>query len=151
MKNHFLITCLLLIVVPSVTYAICEGPLVPCGIDLDGDGIIEDEEQCTLCHLFVLANNIFEFFLTCIVPIVSVFMFISGGFLLMVSRAGIPGIEAGGANLFQQGKNILTALVAGIVIIFISWAILNTFLQMIGVAEWTGLAKGWWQITCPVK
>ncbi|MBD3208751.1 MAG: hypothetical protein GF370_04880 [Candidatus Nealsonbacteria bacterium] len=124
---------------PFTAHAICEGPLVPCG---PGMGV-----DCTFCHIFELINNIFEFFLTCLVPIVAVFMFVVAGFLLMVSRGGVPGFDAGG-NLFTQARGALNALVVGIVIIFVSWALLNAFMQAIGVAKWTGLAEGWWEISC---
>jgi len=114
------------------TFAICEGSLVPCG----GTG----QPTCQFCHIFVLINNIISFILTCLAPIVAGLMLVIGGLYLLAAG---PSPEK-----VSQAKSIITAAVIGIVIIFVAWVFLNTFLDAIGVAEWTGL-KTWWEIKCP--
>jgi len=106
--------------------------LVPCG----GPG----QPACQFCHIFVLLNNIIHFILFTLTPIVAALMIVIGGFYLLIAG---PNPE-----LFSKGKAILTATVIGLVIVFVAWVFLNTFLDFLGVAEWTGL-KTWWQIRCP--
>jgi len=113
------------------TFAICEGPIVPCG---------GASNPCQFCHIFVLINNIINFILTCLTPIAAGLMLIIGGFYFLAAG---PSPEK-----VSQAKSIITAAVIGIVIIFVAWVFLNTFLDAIGVAEWTGLGT-WWKINCP--
>jgi len=116
---------------PVSVQAICEGPIVPCG----GEG-----DPCQFCHIFVLLNNIINYVLTCLTPIVAGFMMVLGGFYFLIAG---PSPEK-----VKQANSVITAAVIGLVIIMISWIFLNTFLDMIGVAEWTGLGT-WWEIECP--
>jgi len=136
MRKIFLITLLLfLFLVPISTQAaiICDvPPLVPCGRAGTPD--------CQFCHIFVLINNILNYILTCLTPIIAALMMVIGGFYLLIA--------GGSPELFSRAKSIVTAAVIGLVIIFVSWVFLNTFLDMIGVAEWTGLGT-WWKIECP--
>jgi len=123
---------------PIQSFAGCEGPIVPpCA------------PTCGFCDLFDLLENILAFVLTCLVPIVGTIMLVWGGFTFL-SAGTSPG-------KIEQAKNIITAVVIGIVIIFVAWVFLNTFLTSIGVAEWTGLVDdteteeveaGWWKIEC---
>jgi len=110
-----------------------EAGLVPCGQSVD--------DPCKLCDLFVLINNIFTYFFTGILPVVATGLIVWGGFVLVTAGEN--------EKKYTEAKNIITAVVIGLVIIFASWIFLNTFLSSIGVAEWTGLEQGWWEIECP--
>lgn len=136
MKETFLIFLLFflsLFLFPFSAEAICEGPLVPCGTE-------ENPSTCGFCHIFELINNIFEFFLTCLTPVI-------GGFMLVV--AGVYFVFSGPSpSMMQKARSILTAAVAGIMIVLLSWVALNTLLSFLGIAEWTGLMEGWWEIDC---
>jgi hypothetical protein len=134
MRKTLLTILLISIFLPFVAQAGCEGPLVPCGTSTT--------PPCTLCHLFELLNNILDFLLTCLAPIVAVLMFTIGGLLFILSQFDIVS-----ANIFSQAKGIVTAVVVGLVIIFASYIFLNAFLSTIGYADWTGLGT-WWQINC---
>lgn len=131
----------------QVLAAVCTGPIIPCG----GAG-----NPCRFCHIFVVITNIINFVLTCLAPIVAALMFVISGLLFMISHFSDAEVLAGGAKggpaLFSQAKKAVTATVIGLVIVFVSWVFLNTFLTFIGVAEWTGLGT-WWQWTdkCPVR
>jgi len=147
--------------------------LVPCGgfeLDADGNritmpltspvpagwGKISNTEMaklqpaCQLCHIFVLVQNILNIFLFPFVPIIGALLLVIGGFLFFV----------GGASPAQvgRGRTIITATLIGIVIIYTSWLLVNTFLGFIGVSSFTGFfndpatsqEEGWWQIDCPV-
>jgi hypothetical protein len=116
-----------------------EAGLVPCGYDINGNGIFEEKEQCSLCDLFVLLNNIFTYFFTFILPVTATGLIAWGGFTLLTAGES--------KTKFEQAKNIITAAVVGLVIILASWIFLNMFLSSIGVAEWTGLGN-WWKIEC---
>ena len=109
-----------------------EASLVPCGTT-------ENPEDCTLCHLFILLNSIFTYFFTIILPVIATGLMVWGGFTLLIAGES--------KTKFEQAKNIITAVVVGLVIILASWIFLNMFLSSIGVAEWTGLGN-WWKIEC---
>jgi di/tricarboxylate transporter len=127
LKKGFLI--LLFYFFPLISLA---AGLVPCG----GPG----EEPCQLCHLFVLLNNIIVFLLTKIVPLAAVIFIIWGGLLFIVS-AEDPG-------RIEKAKEIFKSVGWGLLLVFSSWLIVNLFLTLIGVAEWTNL-KEWFKIKCP--
>ena len=114
--------------------AICEGPLVPCGGD----------NPCQFCHIFVLIANIVNYVLTCLVPIIAGLMIIIGGLYLLAAGAS--------PETLGKAKSVITATVIGLVIIFLAWVFLNTVLDFMGIAEWTGLGT-WWEFTdkCPVR
>jgi len=129
-KKLFSIIFLVFLLLPSFSYALCEGELVPCG---------GDKPMCEFCHIFELANNIIVYVMTCLTPIISGIMLILGGFYFMI--AGVDPTK------MQKGKDIALAAITGLVVIFVSWILLNTFLTNMGVAEWTGLGS-WWEFSC---
>ena len=111
--------------------AICTGSLVPCG----GEG-----NPCQFCHIFVLINNVISFILTCLAPIIAGLMLVIGGLYLLAAGPSPENVS--------KAKSVITSAVIGLVIIFVAWVFLNTFLAAIGVADWTGLTT-WWKIKCP--
>ena len=119
--------------------AICTGSLVPCG----GEG-----NPCQFCHIFVLINNVISFILTCLAPIIAGLMLVIGGLYLLAAGPSPENVS--------KAKSVITSAVIGLVIIFVAWVFLNTFLDAIGVATWTGLmdnpdtpeVEGWWKIQC---
>jgi len=124
----FILSLLVLMMFPGQSQA---AGLVPCG----GTG----QSACNVCFVFVLINNIIHWVLYVLTPMVAVLMFIVGGMYFLVA--------AGNPALFTKAKSILMAATIGLVIIFVAWVFLNTFLSFIGVAQWTGL-QNWWQISC---
>ncbi len=114
----------------------CQGPIVPCGST--------GQPDCQFCHIFIVVTNILNFILTCLTPIVAGLMLIIGGLYLLASGAN--------PQTFGQAKSIITAVVVGLVIIFIAWVFLNTLLTYMGIQQWTGLGT-WWDFTdkCPVR
>ncbi|XOB41301.1 MAG: hypothetical protein ACKKMW_01035 [Candidatus Nealsonbacteria bacterium] len=154
-KKFFIILLLLVLLVPNKIFAICEGPIVPCGGCAEFDPndktiCLTPQSNCEFCHIFVLINNLLMFVLTCLTPIIGAAMLVWGGFTFLGAGQSPAKVE--------QAKGIITAVVIGIVIIFVAWVFLNSFLASIGVAEWTGLTddpateeveEGWWRIQCP--
>jgi len=106
--------------------------LVPCG----GPG----EDVCTLCHFFVMLDNIIDFLLFRVVPVLGALMIAIGGVMYIISQ--------GKPEMLSRVKSLFTAIIIGLVIIYGAWLIVNLFLTTIGVAEWTGLGT-WWEISCP--
>ncbi|MDP4007422.1 MAG: hypothetical protein Q8P55_02410 [bacterium] len=129
MKRILSIAILALILLPFLVGA--QG-LVPCG---------EEGNPCQLCDLFGLINNILNWVLFIFVPIVAPIFIVIGGLYMLVARDN-PGT-------LTTGKNVLTAAVIGLIIIYTAWVLLNTVLTSLGVASWTGLGT-WWQIECAI-
>ena len=125
----------------SLLPSYAEAGLVPCGSSVDDLNTpnVNETDPCTLCHLFILLNNIFTYFFTIILPVTATGLMVWGGFTLLTAGES--------KTKFEQAKNIITAAVVGLVIILASWIFLNMFLSSIGVAEWTGLGN-WWKIEC---
>ena len=133
MKKLFLFIFLLLISFPFLANA--QG-LVPCG-----PGKSEPNNVCQFCHIFVLFENVVNFFLFQIVPPLAVLMIVIGGIYFFIS--------AGDPNKINKGKGILTTVIAGLIIIYCAWIFINFFFMLIGVSDWTGLSGGWFEIQCP--
>jgi len=111
--------------------------LVPCG----GPG----QPACQLCHLFVLIDNIIGYLFTYIVPPLALLFIVIGG-ISMITAGGNP-------EKVKEAQRIVTATVMGLAVIFLALMFLYTFLNIIGVATWTGLSSwrlgDWWGIECP--
>lgn len=110
--------------------------LVPCGGG-------SPEPPCQLCHFFVMGQGIVNFLLFTIVPPLAVLMVVVGGGMFILGSGYDP-------SLINKGKSVLTSVAIGLLIIYGSWVLVNTFFVMIGLADWTGLASGWWQINCSI-
>ena len=107
-----------------------ELPLVPCG----GEG-----DPCKLCDLFVMLDRIFDFIFLDIIPPIAFLAIIAGGVYYFIS--------AGDLARIAKAKSILTSVVIGLIIIYGSWLIINSFFLVIGTAEWTGL-DNWFEYPC---
>lgn len=114
------------------------GGIVPCGRKCDDRSTTDQNEasSCQLCHVFVLTNNIiFGLIYKVLVPIIAVLMFILGGFYLLTA--------AGRPDWFNKAKNIMTATVVGLAIIFLALVLVNILLDALGVTD-TSLKGSWW-------
>ncbi len=140
------------------------GGLVPCGLgkplcknapfdqngncSSPGSPIMTGTREgmsCQLCHFFVMAKGIIDFFLlppTGIIWIIAALLFTVGGARFLFS--------GGNPSSINQGKSIMISVVQGLVIILVAWVVVNTIFTLIGVADWTGLREGWFKINCSV-
>jgi len=134
--------------------------LVPCGeevwvgvsLDDNGDAILDTngipttgekkDFPCQFCHIFAMVDNIVKFVLIQIVPLVAVAMFVVAG-IIFFTAGGKPA-------RVTQAKKLFEGVVIGLVIIYAAWLIVTFILNIIGVAEWTGLQSGWYKIDCPI-
>ena len=126
--------------VPMLSHA--QEGLVTCGG--------ETQPACELCHLFQLINNILNWVLFVLVPIIAPIFIVVGGIYLLIAR--------GNPEMFNKGKSVLTATIIGLIIVYTAYVLLSTVLTTLGVFEWTGLTdnpltpekEGWWKIPCPI-
>ena len=115
--------------------------LVPCGN--------VDTCPCEFCDFFVLFDNIIDFLLipcalnsgAAIVPLLAALMIVVGGGMYILS--------AGNPAMISRAKSLFIAVVIGLVVIYGAWIFVNTFLMLIGAADWEGFGRGWWKIPCP--
>jgi len=130
MKKIFLLSFLLLFLSLSQVQA---AGLVPCG---------EEGNPCQFCHFFVLINNIIEFVMFKLVPVIAVVMLIVGGIMFFFAGAK--------PDVLTRAKGIITSVVIGLVVIFCAWLIVNTVLTKIGIVKSPSLLQ-WYQIECPIQ
>jgi len=126
LKILFLVIFLGSLLLPIVSLA--QG-LVPCG---------EPGNPCQLCHLFVLLDNIIDFvFKFIVLPVATLLLVIGGGMFFFYAE---------NPQKVEQAKTLLTSVVTGLVIIFAAFLIVGTFLNVIGLAEWTKeIYQNWWE------
>src|SRR3989344_9367967 len=125
----FLVLLLLFFAAPFAYAAEAQKGLVPpCGYDLNNDGKYDSKtEGCKPCDIFSLIKRILDFVLFAIVPAIAVLMVVIGGSYFLFSQ-GNP------ANI-QRGRDILTSVVFGLIIVYASWLIVNLFFVAIGVQQ----------------
>jgi hypothetical protein len=114
-------------------------PLVPCGraYECNGDN---GTQPCTLCHLLVLLNNIYNLLLSLLI-IVALLMITIGGVMYIIS--------AGNPNLRSIAKKILVRTLTGFAIFLLSWLIVYTTLVFISANQsQLGTGANWWEFTC---
>ena len=153
-NSFFLILFFAILLLPLVSLATHGDRLVPCG---PGTGT-----SCQFCHFFVLFQNVINFLLIHIVPVVAVLMIVIGGFMYVFAHFSpgelLPGGQKGGPVLLVQARKLFASVIIGLIIIYASWLIINLFFQAIRVNTWTGLidnpatpeVEGWWRIDCPL-
>lgn len=124
--------------------------IVQCGgFNINPDGSVGSKQpDCGFCSIFQLINNIVIFFLVpspsvnngfAVVPLLATLLILVGGFYILIA-AGQPERQ-------KTGKDIITAVVIGLLVVYIAWIVINSILTFLGVAEWTGLLQ-WWDIKC---
>jgi len=129
-KNLFLIFILVLLLLPSIAFAVPGLPIVQCGTSATAD--------CTRCDLFKLLKNLIDFTVGVLMPAVAILLFVWAGFLILLGGAN--------TNLVTQGRQIFSTTFFGILITLSAWMITNTLIQSVG-AKYNN-AQNWWQFTC---
>jgi len=135
---------LFLFFAPGITQA----GIVPCGLSEDDPDQPGDQTvPCTLCHFFVMFENIIDFIFIKLVPPIAILMLVIGGVMFFFA-GGSPGALA-------RAKSIITTTVIGLIIIYVAFILIGMFLLSIGLADWTtDIYKTWWEegfftIECP--
>ena len=115
------------------------GGLIPCGKDYNDDETPDwDEcEDCDLCDMVLMGQLIIEFLLK--ISAVAALLAIAFGGILYIFAAGSPGT-------IDKAKTIIKYTLIGFLIVFISWAIIDTILVMFGYIDPIG--GDWYSINC---
>ena len=122
MRHIFLLIAIVIAVMvlfnPQFVYA--DHGLVPChGID------------CSLCDLFSLVQNVFNFVVTDLVPVLAIVLIIWSGFVILTA-GGNP------ANV-AKGRKMITSTVIGIVIVYTAYLAVSFVVR--GLAGTSGVAS----------
>jgi len=89
----------------------------------------EGQPACTFNDLFSTLAGVIDFILYSIVPPIATFGVVMAAIIMMTS-GGDPG-------KFKQGKDAMFAIAIGLIIIYLSWFIVKSFIQFLGGADWT--------------
>lgn len=112
-KYQKIITAVCLIAIGCSVGASAWAALVPCG----GEG----QPACKLCHLWQLFSNLINFLLIDIVIPVAVVLFVASGVVFLTS--------GGSTTRIELAKKIIRSAITGLVIIFLSWLIIDTIMK----------------------
>lgn len=148
MWKKLLIFGVLFAAIPVITLAWDIGdPLVPCGLSFDDSSTTtyNEKDPCSLCHVFVLGQNIVDFLTKAIAPALAVLAFAWAGFKILTS-GGSPGQR-------QEGMKIIRNTVIGLLIVFGAWIIINELLLFFASTLYEPsatplLQMPWNEITC---
>ncbi len=117
---------------------------LPAGF-ASANGIIPcSGKDCTICHLFQVAQILFNGFIKFALVYIALFLIIWAGILIMT--------DAGNNKNKLAGINLLKKTLIGIVIMLTSWAIINTLILIIAPKaigpSGEPLSKSWYKIEC---
>ena len=95
-----------------------------------GDGLVPcDGWDCTSDNLIGMIGSIFDLIAFQIVPALAVIGFVVAG-IIMITSGGDPA-------KFNQGKSAMIAIAVGLIIVYLAWAIVELFIDIIGGEDWT--------------
>lgn len=95
-----------------------------------GDGLVPcDGWDCTSDDLTGMVGSIFDLIAFQIVPALAVIGFVIAG-IIMITSGGDPA-------KFNRGKSAMIAIVVGLIIVYLAWAIVELFIDIIGGEDWT--------------
>ena len=118
----FIATCF---IVFSPTVAFAQSTIIPCGFDLSGNGIIQDEagfnEECDFNDLITLAQNVINFLIFGIASPLAAIMFAYAGFLYVTNR--------GNESQVKQAHDIFLFVFWGLVVALGAWVFVNFILE----------------------
>lgn len=116
MSRKYFVFIILLMFTPLVSFA----GLVPnCGTDSFGS-----QSPCGLCQIFELISNIFKFIAFSLTPPIAGLLILVAGVLFLTS--------AGSEKRVEQAKEVFKNLVIGLIIVYVSFLLVNTLINVIG-------------------
>ncbi len=121
----FLLASILLFV-PAAASAQFSGSLVPCGNDVNGNGIVDASEQCQACDAVELVQNIINF-LVYIASFLAVLIFSWAG-LIYVTAAGNPG-------KLGKAHQMFTDVLLGFIVVLAGWLVIDTVMKSLFVGS----------------
>jgi hypothetical protein len=106
------------------------GGLVPCGRS--------GQDPCTACDLYQLAHNVMNYIMFLSVPLAVLSIAIGGVYILLAA--------GGNSGLMGKGRDIITTALLGLIIILVSWLVINTIISQL--ANPGVLQLPWNQVIC---
>ena len=99
--------------------------LLPCGAIIDDPATPWHEtDSCELKHLFLLVQNLLNFALWKLVPLIIA--------VLVVATGAIFFFQLGGPEVMAKARTIWSAVGKGVLILLFSWLFLNFLLGILG-------------------
>lgn len=115
-----------------------EEGFVPCGKRGEGDIIIG--EPCNVCHVGEMSQNIINFIIRTLVPLLAIILVAWGGFEIITS--------GGNEDRYKSGRDRITKAVVGVAIVLLAWVLVNFFLSQLFKESISG---DWWSFSCQVE
>jgi len=112
--SSLFVCCLLLVIVPAISFAQVDTGLVPCGTETDSSGVVTN--PCNFGHFFTLITNVTNY-LIILGTAFSAIAFGWAGFLMMTAGGEMSKIE--------QGKAIFGKVLVGFLIMLSAWLIVH--------------------------
>lgn len=127
-------------------FLLLQGHLVPCGRSTDDIGTtdINETQECTLCHLFIMLKNVFDLMISLL--IVTAILFITiGGVIYIVS--------AGNSNMTGLAKEIIKKTLIGFALMLAGWLLVYTLLVFLSAGENSMVGSGgkWYEFNCDLE
>ena len=123
----FILSFLLIISFSIVSSAFAADALVPCGL--------EGKADCTLCHLVIGFNNIYNYLLAILLAATTLVVVVAG-VMYMVS--------SGDKGMIEKAKSALTYALTAMILALTAWLIINATLSALGYTK----VSNWWTFSC---
>lgn len=109
------------LLLPQVVLAAdCSKGLVPCGRDCNNNGKIDPEEECGLCHIFIMIQTLLN----------GIGLIVAGWAVIFIVIGGIVIMAAGGSpEKAALGKKMITYAIIGIIVAFTAWIAINMIMN----------------------
>lgn len=120
MNKFFLLFIIIILILIPLT---AQAGLVPCGTS-------EHPEPCTICHFWLLGSNIINFITFDLALPTATLLLLVAGLVLLTS-----GDNEERRNL---GKQIFRRTVIGLIIVFVSWLLIDSFFKSMAKDEFSG-------------
>ena len=114
--------------------------IVPCGKDTNGDGIVSGPEQCTICHLGEMTQNLFELAWKTVAPIIAIVMVAIGGIVMITAH--------GNEKQYASGRKILINTMIGLAIVLSSYILVGFVMKAVFKED---ISDKWYEFQCSVK
>jgi hypothetical protein len=102
--------------------------------------IPRDPSKISTCHFFVLLDNIIDFILFQLNILVTLCLFVYIGILYYFGGDD--------PSKIAKAQGTFKTMIIGLFIMYGAWLFITLFLNVIGLAKWTGFENGFFQIKC---
>lgn len=128
---------MLILVIPSSAFAASPSTIIPCGFDINGDGVVKDDqttlvwasnattpgnhEECYFNDAIETAQNVINFLIFKIAAPLGAVMFAYAGFLYVTNR--------GNEGQVKQAHDVFMNVFWGLIIALAAWVTVNFILE----------------------